>query len=343
MEQVRAIGNIFPIPQRSKRLLGYIEVFSRHGRLSQRVPLTARGLSIGRAYDNDLILDDPYVSPHHVKFFWDGENITVEDLDSKNGLFVEKEKRHDKKVHISSGNRIRIGHTILRFCGLDHQVADTLVERPFLAPLRIFNHSLPMILTYIVTAAYLAFSYYMGTTERVEGYKIAYTLIGIFAAIALWSAFWSFTGKIAIHRWNFMAHCGVASTGILAFSLFHTLTSYLSFAFGLDGALLSIRCAGYLVLTALLLFAHLRFVSQALHYKQIIASGGIAIVLVVLFLTANHYTINNFSHTPRYHVTLKLPIFKLVGSEDTLSFFDMDEGFKRMVDTDALPATKESK
>lgn len=41
----------------------HVEVLGRTGEVAHRVGLVRLPATIGRAYDNDVIIDDPYVSP----------------------------------------------------------------------------------------------------------------------------------------------------------------------------------------------------------------------------------------------------------------------------------------
>jgi hypothetical protein len=50
--------------------------------------LTGDGLAIGRAESNDLLLPDESVSEEHAFIDWDGRQVTITDLGSKNGTFV---------------------------------------------------------------------------------------------------------------------------------------------------------------------------------------------------------------------------------------------------------------
>jgi ABC-type multidrug transport system ATPase subunit len=51
-----------------------------------------RIISVGRAADNDIVLGDIQISSHHAKFFLEGKNIILEDLNSTNGTFINKRK-----------------------------------------------------------------------------------------------------------------------------------------------------------------------------------------------------------------------------------------------------------
>ncbi len=73
-------------------------------------PVTA----IGRARDNTIVLDDPFVSAHHALVLWRDGCWWVEDLESHNGTYLNDERlEHPAKLH--SGDRLRMGESVLRF------------------------------------------------------------------------------------------------------------------------------------------------------------------------------------------------------------------------------------
>ena len=52
-----------------------------------RVP-EAEGLSIGRAPDNQLVIPDDGVSRYHARLLYDNGTLWVQDLGSRNGVFI---------------------------------------------------------------------------------------------------------------------------------------------------------------------------------------------------------------------------------------------------------------
>jgi pSer/pThr/pTyr-binding forkhead associated (FHA) protein len=69
--------------------------------------------TIGRLPDNTVVIDNPAVSGHHACIFRNGEQFVVEDLESKNGTFV-----NDKNVTrqpLRHGDVVRIGKHKLVF------------------------------------------------------------------------------------------------------------------------------------------------------------------------------------------------------------------------------------
>ncbi|MFQ3683762.1 FHA domain-containing protein, partial [Roseiflexus sp.] len=65
-----------------------VQVLDNNGAPLHLVSLTGDGLAIGRAESNDLALPDESVSEEHAFLDWDGRQVTITDLSSKNGTFV---------------------------------------------------------------------------------------------------------------------------------------------------------------------------------------------------------------------------------------------------------------
>jgi pSer/pThr/pTyr-binding forkhead associated (FHA) protein len=57
------------------------------------IPVIKTSMTIGRKPDNDIVIDNMAVSGHHAKISLQGNNYTVEDLQSTNGTFL-----NDKKI-----------------------------------------------------------------------------------------------------------------------------------------------------------------------------------------------------------------------------------------------------
>jgi hypothetical protein len=70
-------------------------------------------ISIGRASDNDVILDDPLISRHHCQLKLQHGAYSFADLGSRNGSFVNGQPVNE--VALGPGDRIRIGSTDIEF------------------------------------------------------------------------------------------------------------------------------------------------------------------------------------------------------------------------------------
>jgi len=76
-------------------------------KLMKEVPIGNRPITIGRAPDNDISVDNPAVSNHHAKVYYEGARLVVEDLDSLNGTFVNDLRVERAMLH--DGDSIWIG------------------------------------------------------------------------------------------------------------------------------------------------------------------------------------------------------------------------------------------
>jgi hypothetical protein len=80
----------------------------------QREPLPARGATIGRSRDCDIVVDDPGVSRRHAAVRHGADGWLVEDLGSTNGSAVNGVPLEGARV-LAGGDRIELGSTTLRF------------------------------------------------------------------------------------------------------------------------------------------------------------------------------------------------------------------------------------
>lgn len=69
-----------------------VEVLGPQGALLRTAALVSGALTVGRAPDRDLFLDDQQISREHLRIDWDGRAATVTDLGSANGSFVGRSR-----------------------------------------------------------------------------------------------------------------------------------------------------------------------------------------------------------------------------------------------------------
>ncbi len=77
------------------------------------VALQGQTISLGRAHDSTIVLDDDYASSRHARIYpdRDGQWI-VEDLGSTNGTYLDR-NRLTTPTPIALGAPIRIGKTVI--------------------------------------------------------------------------------------------------------------------------------------------------------------------------------------------------------------------------------------
>ena len=101
----------------------YVEVLDRSQSVQQRMRFDGPPIRIGRAYDNDVIVDDPYMAPTHVIIDQtESGTLVARDAGTKNGIHEAAERRRfwqlrpsaRCKIELTSDTVLRAGHTLLR-------------------------------------------------------------------------------------------------------------------------------------------------------------------------------------------------------------------------------------
>lgn len=76
------------------------------------IPLGSTQVTIGRAADCSLVLDDDYASSHHTRLYPHEGTWVVEDLGSTNGTWIDRTRVTGPTV-IAPGQPLRIGRTVI--------------------------------------------------------------------------------------------------------------------------------------------------------------------------------------------------------------------------------------
>ena len=77
------------------------------------VPLGSTPITIGRAPDSTLVLDDDYASGNHAKIYRVDEQWVVEDLNSTNGTWLSK-TRLSRPTVLPMDMPLRVGRTVMQ-------------------------------------------------------------------------------------------------------------------------------------------------------------------------------------------------------------------------------------
>lgn len=99
-------------------------VVRRGPNAGSRFVINADVTTVGRHPDSDIFLDDVTVSRRHAEFVRDGETISVRDVGSLNGTYVDRERIDT--ANLASGDEVQIGKYRLVF--MTHVPSGSLPE-----------------------------------------------------------------------------------------------------------------------------------------------------------------------------------------------------------------------
>lgn len=95
-------------------------------RAGQRITIHGDDFIIGRDEDCDLVLTERQISRQHIRIWHEGDSYYVEDLESKNGTWVNGEQLYGSR-RLKDGDRIQLALTV-RFAFTE---SDATVELSF--------------------------------------------------------------------------------------------------------------------------------------------------------------------------------------------------------------------
>jgi hypothetical protein len=101
-----------PKPQRPGRGAPRFLVVTEGALSGVSIDLADQQITLGRANDATLVLNDDYASTHHARIFPQDGQWIVEDLGSTNGTYLDRQKVI-RPTPVPVGVPIRIGKTVL--------------------------------------------------------------------------------------------------------------------------------------------------------------------------------------------------------------------------------------
>jgi Inner membrane component of T3SS, cytoplasmic domain len=313
----------------------WVEVLSRHHDVlaRHRVSNESSTIRIGRAYDNDVILDDPHVAPHHLTLMLDENHCWVAaDAGSINGLYVDADKHQRRRVTsavLSDDRVIAIGHTLLRVRTSDYAVAP---ERAMLAQNRITG-SRAWSLAFAVLAVLLivsALQSWLGETGEPKPSRHLFAVLPPLVFLAIWAGSWALVSHQFSGFARFERHLLIASAGMLALTLLEVLVSAGAFSFS-SVSLLEWNFVAAWLIFAVIIFYHLREVGpKRMRLKAITVAVLAALAIGAQWLNKSDQA-NNFGQV-QYVRGLKPPSMRLVPARTDAEFLSGAEKLKVKLD-----------
>lgn len=263
-------------------------------------------VTIGRAFDNDIILQDITVSPHHLVIQEEDGEILIQNLADENGTKVNGSRMGDTPVGVNLPVSFRISDIKARLLASDMPVEETRV-RDCSGMFCVFSSPVWAILLLLSTIALFFYERYLVTPVAKEPlYYLSsvlpsvWTILGITVVIAGIS-------RLSTHRWEIIPAISIASLIFLVPQLFDYIGHFVSYLFTSDslGSWLK-NTAKFLIIPALLA----AFMVKTIHTKWLPALG-VAVLVYSPFLAYQLLGVvddlnlkSGFSEIPSYSQTL---------------------------------------
>jgi hypothetical protein len=207
----------------------YIETLAHDGELLQRHLAGALPIRIGRGYDNDVIIDDAYIAPHHALVELDGSGqLVLRDLGSRNGVIHKG--RHCTRVALDGDTVVRLGHTSLRVRPADYPMPPELQDRTMHG----WEGALPGLAGVLLTGAVALFVMWLADTQSYESVRYLQALAYGLGVALLWSGAWAFANRLFGRHARLGRHLFIFGCGVTALVLYRLASSAAGYALSLE-------------------------------------------------------------------------------------------------------------
>lgn len=319
------------------KLIYYVEILSRHAHLRERHRLDELPATIGRAYDCDVLVDDEFVSPHHLRLEVDADGVPVAvDLDSKNGVYALRPERKVSRQRVEADTELRIGRTLLRVRTANAAVPDakpdTLLKSRsahwFGSPIALVLAVVAMTITIVMTALVTDYS------EEQPMWRIVSVGLPVVTALFFWIGMWAVASRLATHQFFLVAHANIACSFVVvvaAVAFVQALWNFTLVSVPLAKQLFSVI---WWLLFAVLLGVQLRYVTAWGSLRAAVVSLAVAGFLTLVSLLGNYAERESVNDHPDFNATI-LPLeFKLQSDIDRADLLNELHALHAVVDAD---------
>lgn len=279
-------------------------------------------VTVGRAFDNDIILQDVTISPHHLRIDKQDGKYLLHNLSDENGTRFKGKKMGLEAVELELPSSFELSGIKARLLPTDMAVEETHIKdcSGFFC---IFSNPVWAIVLLLSTIALFFYERYLTTPVPKEIFFYLNTVLPSVWIILGITVVISGISRISTHRWEIIPAISIASLIFLLPQLFEYLGHFLAYLFTEDAIGVWLKYAAKFVVIPVLIAV---FIVKTIHAKWLPAAGIAALVYSpflayqVLILVDDLSLKSGFSEVPSYSQTL-LPGDKRLNATISLDKF----------------------
>lgn len=277
---------------------------------------------VGRDFNNDLRLNDPYVCPSHMLVAIDPESglLMVNDCQSINGIKINN--KFVKQSTLQPNDIIKIGRTRLR-------IIDSKAALPKAMPLSELEENLNWLNKAVLTVflglaclSYLLLSKFTGTVDEFKLMSALPSELTKLVIISLWPLSFAVLAKVVKKESHLINQINLTLIVTLVFFVLNLLQSFLLFNLDLGEwfAWIELLIVGLIIAGFVWLSLFIAFHQHPIRRNAITLLISSLILAPLVFF--GFFNNDEFSSRPAYNLTLLPPTYNISGSIETAPFMD---------------------
>ncbi|WP_019029583.1 FHA domain-containing protein [Colwellia piezophila] len=300
-----------------------IEEITRNHKLLHRHRINQDEITIGRGYQNDIILADPHICPLHLSLTFAQGVWRFNDNNSVNGTVLESNKnnKQDKAQRIvNDGDVIIIGKSQLRVVFSNRQVAETVVFSPFESLIDFIRHPIAVFISIALFMLIAANITYLNQPTEINFSHLFVSAFKMALLFALWPTGIALVSHLTKHDPRVLAQLGISFSFFILLWLSYLLEEIINFNsashanFGLAISLLPVG----LSFSLFWLNSYIGFHVSA--KRRMIVSISITALLFGGSYLIQYSKKPEFNPHPQYNATIMAPKFLVAPSSNVETF-----------------------
>lgn len=272
---------------------------------------TASRIRIGRALDNDVVLDDPYVDPYHaVLDTREPGQWLLKDLDSRNG--TRQGRGHIENVQLESGAQLTLGKSHIQVFSRDHQTAPALSLYDLEHRLISHDGIALMISLFLILAGLSGITLYTaydGGEVRLE--TIISILAGALFGPVIVAGFWALIGRLLRGQSRFRALVNITLVALIIPLLVEPVLYALYFNLPGASSLFLLVTALNVVVGGAYLYVVLTIATRLTPWVRQFSTAAVVLAAVAMFSITQWSSRDDFVHHPAYDGRMMHPTLLL--------------------------------
>lgn len=302
-----------------------IEEISRTKKLIGRHKFLQQELTLGRGYQNDVILSDPHVCPDHLSLTFEDGDWYITDLDTVNGSFLNHQCKLAERHKVTSGDVISIGKSQVRLILPEHEIAPTLRFSPFDDILKVCAQPAIVLFNVLLFAAVVGVMVYFNTPTTFMISQALVPALGLTLGICLWPLLFALLAHLTKHEARIFTQIGVTFVIINLFWLLDISEVFLDFNVSSQINLNWLFVPLNFALIYLLFWCNLYVAFNQPRKRRLIIATSLSGLLIVGSYLLQMSKEPEFDYSPHYSTTLLSPAFRIMPSNDVDRFLEKSE------------------
>lgn len=313
-----------------------VELLDRAGSVIARHRCSELPVRIGRGYDNEVVVDDPFVAPVHVRIERRPDGVLVaHDTGTRNGIHAAARGRwslrprttaRPTEIILNPDTLLRAGHSTFRVRPLDHTVAPERLDTTAHA----WEGLRPAVVAVAMLTLLALFNAWSSDTSKQENLVYETNVALVLGTMVVWAGVWALLNRLFAGRARFGRHLLIGAVAAVASIATSLMVAMVAYAFSLDALSRFESYIGLGVLAVAIYFHIATITPLSIAFARRFAVV-LALLTIGLFGLYRYSTEHRFGDS-LYMTSLQWPAIRLVTPVSTEAFVQATENLKARAD-----------